>query len=101
MKRKMASAFIIAEYLWQGHKQILLERPNAGDTNHYRVTTVKRYGNLDAAKETFLQEIPEARRDYYEKIIADYETKEKTTRENLQPSTANRVTNDKSKQKPA
>ena len=67
----MTSAFVITEYLWQGHKRLLLERLQ-GEDNGYRVFIVKRCGSLKAAQEVFLEEIPEGRKDYFNKIIEDY-----------------------------
>ena len=70
----MANAFIIDEYIWQGHKQVLLERLQ-GDASGYRVITVKRSNSLDAAKETFLNEIPEGRKNSHSAVIEDYAAK--------------------------
>lgn len=70
----MANAFVIDEYKWAGHKQLLLERLQ-GDSNGYRVIIVKRCNTLDAAKDAYLQEIPEKRQDYHKKIIEDYAAK--------------------------
>lgn len=104
---KTANAFIIDEYKWEGHKQLLLERLQ-GDCTGYRVIIVKRCSNLDSAKEAYLQEIPEKRQDYHKKIIEDYATKnnikpkqETRTRVKPKPAPAKGKANDKSEQKSA
>lgn len=70
----MAHTFIIDEYKWEGHKQILLEKMQ-GDASGYRVTIVKRCNTLEAAQEAFLQEIPAGRKDYHSGLIEDYALK--------------------------
>lgn len=60
----MAYTEIIAEYNWQGHKQVLLERFK-GDESGYRVIIVKRAPALSTAQDLFLAELPDARRDMY------------------------------------
>lgn len=69
---------------------------------------MKRCSNLDAAKEAYLQEIPEKRQDYHKKIVEDYAAKNnikptqaKTTRTKPKPAPAKGKANDKSKQKSA
>ena len=78
----MANAFVITEYLWQGHKQLLLEKLQGGETG-YRVIIVKRCNTLDAAKQAYLAEIPAGRIDYYNGVIEDYAAQHgiKTTQE--------------------
>lgn len=67
----MANAFIISEYHWHGHKQLLLEKLQ-GEDGGFRVFIVKRYNTLDTAKQAFLAEIPEGRKPYFSKMIEDY-----------------------------
>lgn len=92
----MANAFIISEYVWQGHKQLLLERVQGEDASYYRVIIVKRCSTLDAAKEAYLQEIPEKRQDYHKKKIADYAAKHNIKQD--APAPAKGRQNAKSKQ---
>lgn len=84
---------------------MLLERLQ-GDYTGYRVIIVKRCSSLDAAKEAYLQEIPEKRQDYHKKLIEDYAAKnnikpkpEKPQRAQLKPAKGRR--NAKSKQESA
>lgn len=83
----MSEAFIISEYKWQGHKQLLLEKLQGGETG-YRVIIVKRCNSLNAAKEAYLAEIPEGRRPYYNGIVEDYAAQHgiKTTQEKKRPA---------------
>lgn len=60
----MAYTEIIAEYSWQGHKQVLFERFK-DDESGYRVIIAKRTPSLSTAKDLFLAELPDARRDMY------------------------------------
>ena len=101
----MTNAFIISEYIWKGHKQLLLERLQ-GDTTGYRVTIVLRCNSLNAAKEAFLQEIPADRKDYHSKVIEDYAMRHsiKSTPEKKRPAPVHLQKgrqNDKSKRKRA
>ena len=81
-----------------------MERVQGEDASYYRVIIVKRCSSLDAAKEAYLQEIPEKRQDYHKKIIEDYAAKnnikpkqEKPQRAQLKPSPARGKRNAKSK----
>ncbi len=78
-----ANTFIIDEYKWQGHKQLLLEKLRGEDASGYRVTIVLRCPTLAAAKEAYLRDIPETRQEYHSGIIEDYAAKYgiKTTQE--------------------
>ena len=67
----MANAFIISEYKREGQKQLLLEKLQGAETG-YRVILLKRCASLDAAKQVFLAEIPENRKDYYNRMVEGY-----------------------------
>lgn len=58
---------ILADYLWQNHRQAIFEQMDGG--SGYRVTVVNRYNSFSKAAETFLESLPEGKRTEYKKRL--------------------------------
>lgn len=69
---------ILADYLWQNHRQVIFEKMDGGG---YRVTVVNRYSSYNQAAETFLESLPGGKKaEYKARLDAAAPTKEEEPR---------------------